>query len=125
MSALELGKKLVSLCTEGKNSEAIESLYADDIVSVEAAEGGGFARTMNGKEAILGKAKWWAENHEVHSASVEGPFMHGDDQFAVIFKYDITSKPMNNTRMNLHEIGVYTVKDGKVAHEAFYYTMGG
>lgn len=124
MSALEIGTKLVALCREGKNLEAIEGLYGDDIVSVEAVGGGGFPRTMNGKEAVVGKAKWWNENHEVHSAEVEGPFPHGDDRFAVIFRFDVTSKPMNNTRMKLNEIGVYTVANGKVSREEFYYHMG-
>lgn len=123
MSALEIGTKLVELCREGKNVEAIETLYADGVVSVEAVDGGGFPRTMTGKEAVVGKGKWWQENHEVHSAEVDGPFPHGPDKFAVIFHFDVTSKPMNNTRMQLHEVGVYTVADGKVSHEEFYYKM--
>ena len=125
MSAREIGTKLVALCREGKNLEAIESLYADDVVSVEAAEGGGFPRTMTGKATVLGKGQWWEENHEIHEASVDGPFPHGDDRFAVIFHYDITSKPMNNARMELNEVGVYTVKNGKVVREEFFYDMGG
>lgn len=125
MSALEVGNKLVALCREGKNLEAVATLYSDDVVSVEAVDGGGFPRTMNGKEAVVGKGKWWDENHEIHSAEVEGPFAHGDDRFAVIFRYDVTSKPMNNQRMQLNEVGVFTVADGKITREEFYYTMGG
>ena len=125
MSALEVGNKLVALCREGKNVEAITTLYADNVVSVEAVEGGGFPRKMEGKEAVVGKGTWWEQNHEVHSATVDGPFAHGDDRFAVVFQFDVTSKPMNNTRMQLHEVGVYTVADGKVVHEEFYYTMPG
>jgi ketosteroid isomerase-like protein len=124
MSALEVGNKLVALCREGKNLEAIETLYSPDIVSVEAAEGGGFPRTMNGIAAVKGKGQWWEANHEVHSAEILGPYVHGDDRFAVIFRFDITSKPMNNTRMQMDEVGVYTVTDGKVSREEFFYTMG-
>ena len=37
MTTLEVGKKLVELCKQGKNQEAMDTLYAPDIVSVEAA----------------------------------------------------------------------------------------
>ncbi len=123
MSVKEIASKLVALCKEGTNQEAVETLYAEDIVSVEAADSPGFPRTMNGLAAIKGKNKWWAENHEIHGGDVEGPFPHGDDKFAVIFKYDVTMKEANQ-RMNLHEIAVYTVTDGKISREEFYYAMG-
>ena len=123
-NAKEIGTQLVNLCREGKNADAIESLYADNVVSVEAVEGGGFPRQMDGKEAVAGKGKWWSENHEVHSAEIHGPFPHGDNKFAVHFNFDVTSKPMNNTRMKLDEVGVYEVADGKIVREEFFYDMG-
>jgi len=123
-NAKEIGTKLVNLCREGKNLDAINNLYADNVVSVEAVEGGGFPREMSGKEAVLGKGKWWGENHEVHSSEVSGPFPHGDNKFAVRFNMDVTSKPMNNTRMQLDEVGVYEVEDGKIVREEFFYDMG-
>ena len=122
-NAKEIGTRLVELCRAGKNLEAIQSLYADNVVSVEAADSPGFPRQMDGKEAVLGKGKWWSENHEVHSAQVEGPYPHGDDRFAVRFQMDVTSKPMNNARMQLDEVGVYQVADGKVVREEFFYSM--
>ena len=36
MTPLDVGKKLVELCKQGKNEEAVEALYSPDIVSVEA-----------------------------------------------------------------------------------------
>ncbi len=35
MNTLEMGKKLVELCREGKNEKAVNTQLADDIVSVE------------------------------------------------------------------------------------------
>ena len=32
----------------------------------------------HGIEAIKGKAKWWFENHTIHSGKAEGPWPHGD-----------------------------------------------
>jgi len=123
-NALEIGNQLVALCREGKNLEAINSLYADNVVSVEAAEPQqGGQRTMTGIDAVRGKSEWWQNNHEIHSATVTGPYPHGDDRFATRFTYDITNKPMN-MRMQMDEIAVYTVAGGKVVKEEFFYTMG-
>ncbi|MEM9071882.1 MAG: nuclear transport factor 2 family protein, partial [Myxococcota bacterium] len=118
MSALEIGKKLVQFCKEGKNLESINTLYAEDVESVEAAAPPEGERAVKGIEAVRGKNQWWIENHEVHEASVEGPFPHGDEKFAVIFKFDVTNKP-SGQRMKMEEVGVFTLKDGKVAKEEF------
>ena len=123
MEAKEIGTKLVELCRAGKNAEAARTLYADDVVSIEAAAPPGGERTTTGKEAVLGKGQWWEDNHEIHSAEIEGPFPHGDDRFAVIFRYDITNKP-SKRRMQMNEVGIFTCDGGKVKREEFYYAMG-
>ena len=123
MSAQDIGRKLVDYCREGRNQDAINELYAQDVLSVEAmAPPAGGEREMQGIEAVRGKNQWWGENHEVHDASVEGPFPHGDDRFAVIFKYDVTNKP-SGMRMQMHEVALYTVDDGKISKEEFFYSM--
>lgn len=121
-TANAIGEKLVALCKEGKGLTAIEELYADDIVSVEAAQGPGMDRQQSGKQAVIGKTTWWEENHDVHSSEVTGPFPHGDDKFAVIFDIDVTFKP-ESRRSQLKEIAVYQVADGKVVREEFFYSM--
>ena len=120
---LTVGKKLVDLCRQGKTHEAMDTLYSPHIVSIEAAGGPNMPARMEGMAAIKGKATWWEENHEVHKAEVEGPFPHGD-RFIVRFKYDVTAKagPMAGKRFTIDEAALYTVKDGKVTHEEFFYT---
>ena len=121
-----VGKKLVDLCREGKNAEAIETLYSPDIVSVEAGTGSPtMPARMQGMEAIKAKSEWWATNHEVHSAMIEGPYPNGD-KFIVRFKYNVTAKsgPMTGKTFDMDEAGLYTVKDGKVTEEVFFYSMG-
>ena len=120
MNTQEVGQKLVDLCKLGKNTEAIQTLYAQDIVSVEAASMPGMPAEMRGIEAILGKTKWWQENNQVHHADIQGPFPHGD-RFAVYFHYDITQKS-DNKRITMKEVGLYTVKSDKVVREEFYYS---
>ena len=124
MSAKEVGKKLVAFCKEGKNLDAINELYADNIESVESMAGPEGDRIAKGIDAIRGKNKWWSDNHEIHSAEVEGPWPHADEKFAVHFTYDVTNKP-SGQRMKMDEIAVYTVEGGKVVKEEFFYDMGG
>jgi ketosteroid isomerase-like protein len=121
-TSMEVGKKLVELCKQGKNEEAMKTLYASNIVSVEAGAPPGQSAESSGIEAVIGKSKWWADNHEVHSANVEGPWPNGD-RFIVRFTYDVTNKP-SGKRMTMDEGALYTVKDGKIVREEFFYAMG-
>jgi hypothetical protein len=50
---------------------------------------------------------------------VEGPFV-GDRKFVVRFTGDVTFKP-ENRRFLLDELGIYTVQDGRIVHEQFFY----
>lgn len=121
----EVGKKLVELCRAGKNLEAVDTLYADDIVSVDAIGSPGMPAQMEGIKAVRGKNEWWLANHTVHSHETHGPFPHGD-RFIVHFKFDVTANagPMAGMRMVMEEGALYTVRDGKVAREEFFYHMG-
>ena len=112
--------ELVSFCRAGKNMDAINSLYSPDIVSVESMGNETMPREMKGLDAIRGKNQWWGENNEVHSAAVEGPFVGNDDKFAVYYSYDVTFKPTGK-RNTMEEMALYTVKDGKIVREQFFY----
>lgn len=123
MSAKEIGQQLVAFCKEGKNLESINTLYSENIESVEAAQPQqGGERVTKGIEGVRGKNQWWNENHEIHSAAVHGPYPHGDDRFAVRFEYDITNKP-SGMRMQMDEVGIFTVESGKIVKEEFFYDM--
>jgi len=123
MTTLEIGKKLVDLCNQGKNQECMETLYSPDIVSIEAAAMPNMPAEVKGIKAVAEKGKWWNDNHTVHSAKTEGPFPHGD-RFIVRFTYDVTSKPMGNKRFQMDEMALFTVKDGKIVREEFFYVTG-
>ncbi len=116
MTVQEIADELIALCREGKNEVAIKRFYADDIVSTEAM---GPNPISTGLEAIHQKSEWFNTTMEVHSVTVSGPFLNGD-QFAVEFNYDVTEKPTGQ-RKNMHEFALYTVRDGKIAAETFYY----
>ena len=92
MNTMQIARKLVELCRQGKNLEALETLFADDVVSVEAVAMPGAQQEAKGRAAVKAKGEWWLANHEVHSAEVTGPWPHGD-RFVVGFQYDVTNKP--------------------------------
>ena len=123
----EIGKKLVDLCSKGDHLGAIESLYAEDIVSVEppCPEMPEEGRVVSGLEGVKKKNREWMEAHEVHGSVVSGPYPH-DDRFAVIFDIDVTPKsgPMAGQRLQMKEVGLYKVKGDRIAREEFFYSMG-
>ena len=55
MTTTEIAAQLVALCSEGRFLDAVETLYADNVVSVEAVDYQGLGREMHGKEAVLAK----------------------------------------------------------------------
>ncbi|MEO0482696.1 MAG: nuclear transport factor 2 family protein [Planctomycetota bacterium] len=119
MSAMEVGKKLVAYLEANEERKAIEELYADDAVSIEAMEmNPGQGRETKGKDAILAASDWFFENMEVHDGGVEGPYPF-DDEFIVPMWIDLT--PKDGARMKMHEAARYKVKDGKISEVRFYY----
>ena len=119
MKTAEIAKKYVALVKEHKHQECLTELFAKDATSVESMAPPGGEKTATGVEAIAAKSKWWVENHEVHKAEVFGPYPH-DDRFAVRFLYDITNKP-SGKRMTMDEVGLFTVQNGKIVREEFFY----
>lgn len=119
MTLTEIANELVAGCREGRTRENLDRLYAPDAVSVEAMDMGGGA-TTTGLAGIHGKHDWWEANHIIHSASAEGPFLHGEDRFAVIFDMDVENKE-SHQRMAMREVGIYHVANGKIVREEFFY----
>jgi len=120
MSTMDVAKRYVELVRVHKNEECLEELFAKDAVSVEAGGPPGQDRVKRGLEEIRAKSKWWSDNHVVHGSEVDGPYPN-DDRFAVRFTYDITFKP-ESKRFTMNEIGLFTVKDGKIVKEEFFYS---
>ena len=121
MTPKEIGVKLIELVKAGKAHEAIETLYAPDIVSVEAGGPPGQSRVVTGIAACLEKGRQFRERMEVHRQDAEGPFPH-DNRFAVLLRYDVTPRA-GGERTTMMEVALYTVKDDKIVHEEFFYSM--
>jgi len=117
MNTEEVATKLVEHCRSGEWTKAVDDLYSKDIVSVEPRAMEGMPAEMRGIDQVRGKTEWWEKSMEVHSAKVTGPFV-ARDTFVVQFDVDVTDKT-SKKRMQMSEVGIYIVKDGKVAREEF------
>lgn len=126
MTTKEIADQLVALCRAGRNIEAVDTLLSADVVSVEARGDETMPAQMSGRDVIRGKNQWWIDNHKIHSAEVKGPFPNGD-RFAVIYNFVVTpvAGPMAGKKMRMEEVALYTVADGKVTREEFFYDMSG
>lgn len=119
---LELGRKLVKYCNEKEFEKALEELYADNAVHVEAYQ---FMpdkpRETVGLIKIKEGSKEWSDNHEIHGTEVKGPYPFGDDRFAVWMMIDVTAKagPFAGKRMKMEEVCHYTVNNGKIVRAEF------
>jgi hypothetical protein len=120
MDTKQVAQEFTQLCKDGKFEEAGRRFWSDKVVSLEPMSGP-MARS-EGVQAVKAKGDWWYQNHEIHSATAEGPYVHGD-QFALRFSMDVTPKTgeMAGKRMQMTEIGLYTVKDGRITEERFFF----
>ncbi|QIL39398.1 nuclear transport factor 2 family protein [Pedobacter sp. HDW13] len=120
MTTQEVADQLVQLCREGKNDQAIDELYADDIVSREPK--GSPMELTEGKAAVKDKTLRWEESvQEIHSATCTDPIV-AEHHFSIVMDIDATYK--EHGRMKMSEIAVYEVKDGKIVADEFFYRMG-
>jgi ketosteroid isomerase-like protein len=112
MKTEEVAKKVVELVRKQAWYDALDQLYANDIVSVEAT-----APESRGKEEVRKKIDWWVNAMEVHSFEASEPFV-AQDRFVVQYDADVTDK-QSKQRRHMSEVGIYTVKNGKIVREEF------
>jgi hypothetical protein len=117
MNTKEVAEKVVDLVRKQAWHEAVNTLYDNEIVSVEARTQDGSSPETSGIKGVRGKVDWWLENMEVHSFKANGPFV-AHDRFVVQYDADVTDKN-SKKRFQLSEVGVYTVKNGKIVREEF------
>lgn len=116
-----VAQELVALCRVGRNMDVINKLYSPNIESVEPVETPAMPAVQRGIDAIRAKNQWWVDNNEIHGVEAHGPFV-GEDQFAVHYVFDTTFKPTGK-REKMQEMALYTVKDGQIVREQFFYNL--
>ena len=123
MTMKEVAAELVAGCRENREGENLDKLYSPDAVSVEAVPmSGSDSAEIHGLDGIKGKHEWWNTNMEYLGGDIKGPFPNGDDKFAVFYSMKAKNRESGEV-MEIDEVGVYHVKDGKIVREEFFYDM--
>lgn len=117
MNTKEVADAFTDLCKAGKLDQAGTSFWAENVRSIEAMEGP--MQMAEGIPALMAKGEWWYGAHDIHEIQVHGPMMNGD-QFALRFVMDVTFKE-TGVRSKMDEVGLYTVANGKITEERFFY----
>ena len=117
MTTAQIADRLVELCKKGDFESAQKELFSEDAVSLEPHATPDFAQETKGLDAILEKGKKWGEMvQEMHGAEVSQPLL-ADNSFALTMSMDVTMK--DGKRMNMKELCIYHVQDGKIVSEQF------
>jgi hypothetical protein len=115
----DVARQVVALLRSGQAHDVEEKWLAPGIVSVE---GVGVALAWTGKKAVLQKYRTWEADHEIHDLRIEGPWV-GASGFSLKYGLDATQKSTGQ-RIQMEEIAVYTVRDGKIVREEFHFATG-
>lgn len=118
MTTQEVANRFHELAQTGQWNVIQDELFADEAVSIEPENSPGL-KSVKGMDAIREKGKQFEEGvEEMHGGYSNEPIVAGN-HFAVAMGMDVTMKGMG--RMDMHEIAVYEVNDGKIVKEQFFY----
>ena len=117
MTTAEIANRLADLCRQGQFEAAQKELFAKDAVSIEPHGTPAFEKETKGLDAILEKGHKWSEMvTDYHGMSVSEPLVAGDT-FALTMWMSVTMK--EGGKMDMTELCLYKVKDGKIVSEEF------
>jgi hypothetical protein len=118
MTTKEIANRLSQLFKENKWMEAQDELFSQDAQSIEPAHSKGM-QSVQGLDNIKKKGEMFNSMvEEMHGGWVGEPIVAGN-YIAVAMGMDCTLKGMG--RMNMEEICLYEVKDGKIIKEEFFF----
>lgn len=120
MTTQTVARRLVELCRAGQFEQAQQELYDGDAVSIEP-EGipAGMLCDETGLEAIRGKGRrFWGGVETFHVVRCTEPVIAGN-WFTFALNVDATFRTIG--RIEIRELCVYRVDDGRIVHEQFFY----
>ena len=113
----QLDKQLNDDILAGKIMDAFEKYYADDVVMQENSEDPRVGKAANRKA----EEEFMSSVEAFHSASVKASAVNGDVSFSE-WEMDITFR--GGKRAKFNQVAVRHWKNGKIAHERFFYNKG-
>ncbi len=118
MTTKEIADRLVAHCRQAAWETAQRELYADHAVSLEPYATPAFAQETKGLAAIIEKGhRFNAMIETMHALTVSEPIV-ATSSFACTMSLDVTMK--GQPRMQMTELCVYEVKDGRIVSERFH-----
>ncbi|MBX7226870.1 MAG: nuclear transport factor 2 family protein [Chitinophagales bacterium] len=117
MTIQEIAKRFEELTQQGRWDLIQDELFADNARSIEPSHSNW--PPAEGIAAIKEKGKKWNEMVEQLHGGFCTPPVIGGNFFSVGMGMDVTIKGQG--RINMDEIAVYEVKDGKIVLEQFFY----
>lgn len=116
-SVQELDKQLNDGVLAGKVMETFEKYYADDVVMQENSEEPRVGKAANRKA----EEEFMSSVEAFNGAKVVASAVNGDVAFSE-WEMDLTFK--GGKRVKMSQVAVRKWKNGKVAHERFFYNKG-
>lgn len=114
----EIADRLVALCRKGDFETAQKELFSSDAVSIEPYATSRFEKEARGLNAIFEKGRKFERLVEaMHTLEVSEPIV-ADHSFACTMRMDATFQ--GKGRVDMRELCVYEVKNGKIVSEQFH-----
>ena len=118
MTTQEVADRFHELAQQEKWFEIQDEFFSDDVRSIDPPDSPYFSYA-EGKSAVRKKGEDFVNRIEaVHSATTTEPLV-GSNHFAVGRQKDITVK--GHGRIQINQIMLYEVKDGRIVSEQFFY----
>lgn len=119
-SVEEIARDFTAMLRVGRFEAAGECYWAPDVTSIEPAPlPGGIDATASGIDAVRIKCRARFSGARIDEIGIDGPFVTGD-QFA-LFLDMILVDSTSGARQPFTEIALYTVRDGRIAEERYFY----
>ena len=118
MTTQQVADRMNVLFKENKWNVIHEELYAEDCKSIEPEKSVGL-KTVQGMAAIKEKGKQFNEMVEEMHGGFVSDLVVGGNFISCAMGMDVTMKGMG--RIQMDEIAVYEVKDGKIISEQFFF----
>ena len=116
----DVARDFTALLRQGQFEAAGGKYWADDVTSTEPVDlPSGIAAVVSGIEAMHAKSKSWFGVSRIEDICIDGPFVTGN-QFALFLDMTIVNRVSGEGR-SFDEIALYTVCDGKITEERYFY----
>ncbi|MEP6465400.1 MAG: nuclear transport factor 2 family protein [Parafilimonas sp.] len=118
MTTKEIADRLIELCRKGDFETTQSELFADDVISIEPHATPDFEKETKGIKAVKEKGDKWNEMVETNHNITVSDAVIATNSFAITMRMHVTMK--GKGEMDMTELCVYEVKDGKIISEQFF-----